>query len=55
MSGPPVLSTFPVCTLGIDFAELAADQMSRPDVLRLQKSPTLLLIMVSVGSGFSKI
>ena len=41
-------SPFPTSVKGIDFSELASEQLSCPEVLRLQKSPTLQIISVSV-------
>ena len=48
LSDCPVPSPFPISAIGIDFAELAAEQLSCPDLLCLQKSPTLFFVTVSV-------
>jgi len=54
VSVPPVPSPFPSSALGIDFVNLAKDQRSCPDVLRLRSSPTLRLVTVIIN-GFELI
>ena len=48
---PPIPSPFPTSASGVDFIQLAKDQLSCSDVLRLQKSPSLRLIPVSVNGN----
>ena len=43
-------SPFPTSSL-INFSELAKEQLSRPDILRLKVSPTLRLATVPVQDG----
>ena len=45
-------SPFPATAKGINFEELASDQRSCPEVLRLQSSPSLRLVSVPVKNGF---
>ena len=50
VSVPTTPSPFPTSSV-INFSELARDQLSCPDILRLKVSPTLRLVSVPVQDG----
>ena len=50
VSVPTTPSPFPTSSV-INFSELARDQLSCPDILRLKISPTLRLVSVPVQDG----